>query len=95
MKVKHYLLPNGRMEETEVSHIQLSDQQWFKGNKVELSMEQLRTGKFALYADFTDRDCEDHESEVVVVTDNRTPAIDAFHQLREVAEEYLNNVLLA
>lgn len=52
MKAMLYKRPNGQQEEIEVTNIYPEDEQWFIENQVKISMEELRTGEFAVYGDY-------------------------------------------
>lgn len=85
-----YTLPHGRETTTEITKIHDKDADWFKANDAHISMEELRTGQFVLYADVgITLDDGETPDECIYTVPNGENAYTAFHNLRLQAEAKL------
>lgn len=62
-----FVPPNGRQETIMVQEINDDDANWFIGHNVKLSMEQLQTGVFVLYADYGAKTEDGDPDEIIVL----------------------------
>ena len=84
LTVRYYARPNGRMSELDMTNIYPEDVRFFVENTFQVSIEELSTGQFVVYA--CPRDDESEESEVMVF-DNGRSCQETMKALREVCEK--------
>ena len=77
--------PMGRKEECNVNEIDPDDKQWFLDNNVKLSIEVLRTGQKAVYADYG-KVVEGEPDEVIDISMNESCQV-VMARLRQRTQE--------
>lgn len=89
MYITVYIPPNGKEQEVPLQKIYSEDEKYFQGNNIKLSIETLRTGDFALYAEVG----KDEEGEPIefIELDCGRECEDVLKSLRGDCERYLNN----
>ncbi len=70
LTVRYYARPNGRMRELDITNIYPGDVRFFIEMDIQVSMEELSTGQFVVYA--CPRDDLSEESEVMVFDNGRS-----------------------
>lgn len=84
LTVRYYARPNGRMSELDMTNIYPGDVRFFIEMDIQVSIEELSTGQFVVYA--CPRDDESEESEVLVFDEGRS-CQETMKALREKCEE--------
>lgn len=84
LTVRYYARPNGRMSELDMTNIYPEDVRFFVEMDIQVSIEELPTGQFIVYA--CPRDDESEESEVMVF-DNGRSCQETMKALREECEK--------
>lgn len=83
-----YTLPNGAKSTITVTKINPDDAAWFKAHEVDISMEQLRDGEFAIYGGL-DEDEDGEPIEMIELAKGRS-AEETFAALRKQCQDYLD-----
>lgn len=84
-----YKLPNGARDIITIRNIMEDDADFFKSNKLCVSMEELRDGTFVLYSTTNKDDDEGDDNEEIYIVPGGESCEDAFHNLRIKVEKYL------
>ena len=84
LTVRYYARPNGSMSELDMTNIYPEDVRFFVEMDIQVSIEELSTGQFVVYA--CPRNDESEESEVMVF-DNGRSCQETMKALREVCEK--------
>ena len=80
-----FLPPNGRQEVHEITEVEPQDASFFEQNRIKVSMEQLMTGDYTLYAD-TGKLAFGEPDELIVISRGRS-CRECLTELRKLCEK--------
>lgn len=91
MNVTFYTRPNGHSIDHDITNVRDEDAIWFESNDVAISMEEIDTGVFVIYADVgLLEDDGETPMELIHITSLNESCEDALSTVRSMCEEALS-----
>ena len=86
MLVTIFERPDGRQNLIEIANVYPEDATWFETNSVEVSMEEIHEGRYAIYGDIGMRADDGTPIEIIYLTKTGETCQDALRELRTMCE---------